>query len=144
FPRDVGCLQGVIVRPSILPNSFGDYLLSSQQLAVPEAQQVVACGPCGSPVTFYERVNPVQPPERVCGKQSWMVLDFPVFVDKGIEPVHQIRDLFEVWRAMVPDINRVFPVSPAELRNVRDGSAVQRPKRIFIESLDTLLEADIN
>src|ERR1035438_2303985 len=54
--------QRIIVWFSVFPDPFRHDFLSGQQFALLQAKQVVARSSCGSPVTFNERVNPVEPP----------------------------------------------------------------------------------
>ena len=67
---------------------------------------MLLCCSCGSPIPFYERVNPVESPQRICRKHSGMIQYLSVFVDHGKESVHHIRDIPEMWREVIPDIDR--------------------------------------
>jgi hypothetical protein len=45
---------------------------------------------------------------------------------------------------MGSDRNWFFAITAPELRYVRDGSIVQRPKRVLVECLNSFPEADFN
>jgi len=49
-----------------------------------------------------------------------------------------------VRRDMVADVYWFFSVSATKLSDVRDGSIVEGPKRVFIECFDALFDADFN
>ena len=60
------------------------------------------------------------------------------------EQIHLVWNMVEMWRNVAADVNRLFPVAPAELSDVRDSSIVKGPKRVFVESFDALFYADLN
>lgn len=78
LPGDIRRLQGCIVAAPILPDPLRHDFKARKQLAVPEAEQVVACRPCSSPVSLDKWVNPIEPPEGMGGKPCGMISQFPV------------------------------------------------------------------
>ena len=128
LPGDIRCLQGCIVGSPIFPDPLRHDFAPRKQLAVPEAKQVVACRPCGSPVSFHKRVNPIEPPEGMGGKQRGMISQFPVLMDQREEPIHQIRDFFEVRRAVIAHINRIFTVSDHQIAICSQQRRNSRPR----------------
>jgi len=73
-----------------------------------------------------------------------MIDDSPVLMNDREEPIHLIGHVFEVRRCVVPDINGFLPVSSAELRDIGDGSSIQRPQRVFVERLDAFRKPDLD
>ncbi len=73
-----------------------------------------------------------------------MILNGPVLMDKREEPIHLVRNILEVWRTMISDVNWLFTVTAAKLRNICHGRLIQSLERIFIERFDTFVEGDFN
>ena len=144
LPGEIRRLQGGIVAAPVLPDPLRHGFTPRKQLAVPEAEQVVACRPCSSPVPFDKRVNPIEPPEGMGGKQCGMINQFPVLMDQREESVHQIWDFFEVWRAVMAHINGIFTVATAKLRYVRNSGVIQGPERVLVERFNAFLDADFD
>ena len=45
---------------------------------------------------------------------------------------------------MISNVDGTFSIPAAKLRDVRDGSGIQTPQRVFIEGLDALLQSDLD
>jgi len=66
----------------------------------------------------------------------------PILVHKREEPVHMVRNVFEMRRRVISDLDRVLAISSAKLGDVRDCRAIKGPQRVFVKSLYPFLEAD--
>src|SRR6266545_246519 len=66
IPSPIGCLQSSIIWLSVFSDSLGYDFLSRQQSSLPHTKQVIASGPGGSSVALYERMNPIESPQRIC------------------------------------------------------------------------------
>ena len=60
-----------------------------------------------------------------------MIVQFSWITEKKL--IHQGRNLLEVRRNVIPDVNRLFPEPPAKLRDIGDGDVVQGPKGVFVK-----------
>jgi hypothetical protein len=65
-------------------------------------------------------------------------------MNDGEEPVHFIRNVFEVRRDVVSDVNWLLAIPTSELSDIRYGCIVQGPKSVFVECLDAFFYADLN
>ena len=143
-PCSICCLKSSVVGVPIFPDPFRHDFLPGQQSALLQAKQVVAGGPRGSSITFYEWVNPVESPQRVRRNYRWMIQNLPVLVDYRKESIHLIGDFLEVGRAVIPHIDRLLAVTSPKLRNISDSRVVQGPKCVLVEKLDALQQANLD
>lgn len=111
---------------------------------MPHADELIAGGSRCSAVSFDERMDPVQAPERESGEKSWVVNDRPVLMNHGKEPVHEVRNFTKMRRKVMTDVDRIFPVTAAKLGDIGDCCMVQRPQRVLVKCLDSLFQADLN
>src|ERR1700733_361547 len=129
-PMAVCILQCRIIRASVLPYAFWNDLSSRQQPALSQAKKVVTCCSCRPSVALHKRVNPIESPKCVRWQQRWMGENVPILVYEGKEPIHFIRDILEMGRPMIADVNRLLAIAPAKLSDVRNGRGIQGPKGI--------------
>src|ERR1035438_8160196 len=137
-PCSVCGLKSSIVGNPIFPDPFRHDFFPGQQSALLQAKQIVAGSPRGSPITFYEWVNPVESPQRVRWNHSRLIQNSPVLVDYGKEAIHLIGNFLEVRREVISHIDRLLAVTSSKLRNIGDGCVVQGPRSVFVEKLDAL------
>src|ERR1039458_8334983 len=83
-------------------------------------------------------------PQCIRRKHGGMIQNIPILVDDRKKTVHLIGDVLKVRREVIPDIDWLFAVAPSKLGNIRDSRVIQGPKRVFIEKLDALLQANFN
>ena len=50
----------------------------------------------------------------------------------------------EMRRDVIAHVNRLFPKAATKLRDVSDGNVIQCPQSVFIESLGSLLDSDLD
>ena len=65
-------------------------------------------------------------------------------MDNRYEAVHQLRNVPEMRRYVIANVNRLLPVASAKLGKVSYGYMVQGPKHILIEGGVILLQANLN
>ena len=135
-PCSVCGLKSSIVGTPIFPDPFRHDFLAGQQSALLQAEQVVAGRPRGSPITFYEWMNPVESPQRVRRNHRRMIQNLPILVDYRKESIHLIGDVLEVGWEVIPDVDRLLAVTSSKLRNISDGRVVQSPKSVFVEEIN--------
>jgi len=73
-----------------------------------------------------------------------MIQNLPILVDYRKESIHLIGDFLEVWREVIPHIDRLLAVTSPKLRNISDGRVIQSPKCVFVEKLDALRQANLD
>ena len=139
-PSAVGCSERFVVRLTVFSDSLRHNLLAWKQLPKPLANQVITCGSRGPSVSLYKWVDPIESPQSIRRQQGWLFHGCPVLVDNRKEQVHLVGNILEMGRNMVADVNWFFPVSAAELSNVRNGSIVKGPKRVFIKRFDAFFQ----
>src|SRR6185437_3785684 len=118
IPCLVSSSQSSIIGLTIFPNPFGYNFSSRQESSLLQANKIIASGSCCSPITLYERMNPVEPPQRICGQHGGMIQDRPILMHDRKESVHLIGDFPEMGREVISHIDRLFAVASAKLRNI--------------------------
>lgn len=66
----------------------------------------------------------------------------PILMYHGKETVHFVWNILEMWRAVIPYIDRLFTVT--KLGNIGKCCIIQSPKSVFVESFDAFLQANFN
>src|ERR1017187_10004749 len=143
-PCSVGGLKSSIVGTPIFPDPFRHDLLPGQQSALLQTEQVVAGSPSGSPITFYEWMNPVESPQRVGRNHRRSIQNLPILMDYRKESIHLIGDILEVGREVVPHVDWLLAVTSSKLRNISDGRVIQSPKCVFVEKLNSLRQTNVD
>ncbi|MGB7232332.1 MAG: hypothetical protein WBD19_11715 [Candidatus Acidiferrum sp.] len=138
-PRFVSRMKGGIVRLAIFSDALRHNLLAREQFALFQTDQVIAGGSSCPPIAFNKRVNPIQPPKGIARDPCGMIDNRPILMDHRKKSIHQVRNLLEVRRNMVPDINWILAESPSKLSNVGYCSVIQSPQCVFVEGFYALL-----
>jgi len=73
-----------------------------------------------------------------------MRLNRPYLVDYRDKLIHEIRDVFEVRRDMIADVNRLLAKPTTELCDISDSGGIERPQHVLVESLDALFQGDLD
>ncbi len=73
-----------------------------------------------------------------------MINDRPIFMNYRKETIHLVGHILEVWRFVISHVNRFFAVTAPKLRNVRDRSIVEGPKRVFVECLNAFFQPNFD
>jgi len=73
-----------------------------------------------------------------------MVHQGPILMNHRKKFIHGVRNVLKVRWKMISDVYRLFAVAAPKLRDVCYRSVVQDPESIFVESLNPLLETDLN
>jgi|ERR1035438_5415060 hypothetical protein len=110
-------------------------------MTLTDADQVIACSPCGPTISFNEWMNPIQPPQCVGRENSRMTHDIPVLMNDGNELIDQFRDIHKVRRYVIADVYWLFAKASPKLGNIGHRHAIQRPQCILVECLNALTKA---
>src|SRR2546430_8387944 len=95
----------------------GTIFVPGKKTLLLHAEEVVARGSCGPSISFNKGVNPVEPPQCEGCEVRWVLNNRPIFVNEGRHPIHHVWDFFEVWRNVLPNINRIFAITSAKCRD---------------------------
>lgn len=60
------------------------------------------------------------------------------------KPIHKIGHFVKVGWPMIPDVNRLLPITPTQLTNIGDRDVIEGPEGIFIERFDPVFQSDLN
>src|ERR1017187_1548262 len=116
FPFLVGGFQSSVVGSLIARDLFRNRFLSRHPIAESQTQQQIRKRPSRAPVSVRERMNPVQPPQRVRGQMNRCTI-LPIVV-------HVVAHLFDDARYQVRT-DRLVP-APLDFNSRRRPVARKR------------------
>lgn len=108
-------------------DTFGNDFSAGQESPRSDAQKEITDGPSGSPIPFYKRMYPIQPPQAIGGKLRWCP-NVPVFLDGRHKAIHPIVHFFEVGWFVVSYVDRLSSKPATKLRYIRNRHMIKSPK----------------
>lgn len=143
-PSSIRRAKRSVIGFAVFTNALWDDFLTWKQHAMPEAYEVIAGCTRGSTIAFYEWMNPIQSPKRICWQCRGVGYYRPILMNDGEESVHFLRDVFEVRWNVISYVNWFLSIPTAELRDVRYRCVIQAPKGVFVERLDAFFYTNFN
>lgn len=124
-PMTVSLSERLVVGLPVLSYALRHDFIAGKQAAVSDANEIVASGSRRSAISFYERMDPIQPPQGIGWKKSRMIQYSPILMNDGKELVHQMGNIIKMRRDVVSDIDRLLSKTSTKLRYVCGGCGIQ-------------------